>query len=316
MVILFIISGCDTDESTPDSQPPFITISNPLQGSIVGDTVLISASAQDNESVAYVEIFIDNTLEATVNTAPFTYLLDASDFEIGSSHTIFAKAYDPSDNNAVSDTINVVCRWIRLFDDEDEPELLDISSVYARSTEAKLEFRVETNGTWEDPFDWREGIDCAIFIDSDCDANTGLTPDDSIWYSVNDIGPDFLCNIGAESNKIYSWNNQSVAWEDVEPIEFLNIADSSSYFEVGIQLSDIGNPEEINLVLANLHVSEEMNITDWVPNNGSGHITYSVDGLYIGTTVGRDSTLQMFAGNSNNTKEYSWIKSPISRRIK
>jgi|GEM_PF-1757508 len=81
-----------------DTQDPVVTISSPTGGSIVSNTVSITANATDAVSGIYeIAIFVDRVLESGSYTVPYTYSWDTSTYANG-SHTIVVAALDNSYN--------------------------------------------------------------------------------------------------------------------------------------------------------------------------------------------------------------------------
>lgn len=95
-----------TVDTTFDDIDPVVSILNPVNGQVVSGNVNIVAEASDNVEVDRVEFYIDGYLEATVNDRPFDYLWNTTPVNPG-FHTIFARAYDTSDNTSASPTISV-----------------------------------------------------------------------------------------------------------------------------------------------------------------------------------------------------------------
>lgn len=287
VVVTLLFVGCDKNSTEPetDKQPPDISVTYPTTNSVIGDTITFKINAIDNNSVAKVAFFIDNTLKVEDNAKPYEYFFEPSNMDIGSIHTFFAKAYDDAGNSTISDTVNFYYQWILLLQDENEPFPRDLDKVYIRSTSNTLEFRVETNGNWVDPHadEDGEGIDCGIFLDTDQDPNTGLTPQDSLWYTVGDIGPDFVGVVGNEGDSLWVWNSADSKWDKFEDFDYLNLQNNVNYFEVGINLVEIGNPEIVDIVTANITMEPDTTYWDWAPNED--HITYEIDGLYLGKSI-------------------------------
>ncbi len=292
LTVLFLVS-CGDNSVEPDTQLPEVVFTYPLNNSVVGDTITFRISTTDNESVTKVEFYVDDShiAESDDEIEPYEYTMDVSNFEIGSLHTVYSKAYDDAGNFSPSDTIIFYYKWILLLEDDDEPFERDLDRVYIRSTSSTLDFRVETNGNWIDPHDWEgESIDCALFLDTDQNTNTGLNPQDSIWYSVGDIGPDYVAVIGLEGDSLWAWEEIYYAeedttyfsWNKLFDFEYLDLQENTNHFEVSLRLSDIGNPDIIDIVTANLTFDADSTYWDWAPNEG--HATYQIDGLYIGET--------------------------------
>jgi subtilisin family serine protease len=91
----------------PDLTPPAVSITSPAAGSTVSGTVTVSATASDNSGiVTLVELFVDGSLKASDATAPFSFAWDTLTAANG-SHTLTAKAYDPSNNVGTSAPVAV-----------------------------------------------------------------------------------------------------------------------------------------------------------------------------------------------------------------
>jgi len=304
VVDILLIVGCDKNSTKPetDKQPPEISVVYPMTNSVIGDTITFKVNAIDNNSIEKVAFFLDNTLKSEVTEKPYEYFFNSSNMDIGSIHTFFAKAYDNAGNSTISDTIKFYYKWILLLQDDNEPFPRDLDKVYIRSTSTTLEFRVETNGNWSDPHEV-EGIDCGIFLDTDRDPNTGLTSQDSLWYTVGDIGPDFVAIVGYEGDSLWTWGVVTVGdtiingWEKFTDFDYLNLQNNTNQFEVGINLEDIGNPQIVDIVTANITMETDTIYWDWVPNEG--HVTYEIDGLYLG----------------KSTKSFNISKNTINRQI-
>ena len=107
LVILLFLS-CSSDKKTnPDTEQPTVIITYPPNNSLFtsGTTINIVAEAEDNEEVNNVKFYIDGLNIYEDISEPYMYNWDTID--ITGSHTIYAKAVDTSDNNTISDVINV-----------------------------------------------------------------------------------------------------------------------------------------------------------------------------------------------------------------
>jgi fibronectin type 3 domain-containing protein len=91
--------------ANPDTTPPTVVLTSPGDGSIVSNTIMLSATANDNggSGVSRVEFYLDS-LAASIGTAtmsPYTVPLDTTILANG-SHTSFARAYDAAGNSMPS----------------------------------------------------------------------------------------------------------------------------------------------------------------------------------------------------------------------
>jgi subtilisin family serine protease len=83
-----------------DTQPPVVTINSPAN--TTGPNKLsVSVSATDNVGVIKVQLYLDGTLTATDTASPYSFSVNTSKLARG-THTLQAKAYDPSGNVGVS----------------------------------------------------------------------------------------------------------------------------------------------------------------------------------------------------------------------
>lgn len=85
--------------SAPTDNPPSVSITSPQNGDTVSGTVTVQVDAADDEGISKVEIFIDDSLAATLTAPPYTYQWDTTAVS-NATHTIKAAAYDTADQTA------------------------------------------------------------------------------------------------------------------------------------------------------------------------------------------------------------------------
>lgn len=277
--VLALIAGCTStsgpDDPLPDTTAPSVQLRYPPNNAVIGDEVTIAADASDSRSVVAVEFHIDGEVAHVDSAFPYEFVWDASTEQTASTHSICVKARDEANNEGESPVRVVHCRWRHLIQDDDEYGDTDIDWVYVRSTATMIEFRVATYGTWEDPHDPVTGLDVGIMLDVDQNQSTGLNESVPGWCPPNDIGADFAASVGYEGDHLWVWDAVDTLWQPLADYVYASIPDSGRIFDVGILLSDIGDPSAIDIVVVN-----SLEFWDWAPD--SGHATYTVDGLYIG----------------------------------
>jgi len=106
--------SCKKEKTTEaDTQPPSVNILSPVQGQELKqryDTIEVEAT--DNKEMAKLELYIDNQL-VHQHSAPgyqamhLRYVWDLTGYTNRSTHTIYAKGYDASNNVGTSSTITV-----------------------------------------------------------------------------------------------------------------------------------------------------------------------------------------------------------------
>lgn len=87
---------------TSDTTPPTVSVTSPTSGATVSGTVVVTASASDNTSVASVQFQVDGTNVGNADTAsPYSYSLNTTALSNG-AHNLTAVAVDTSGNQATS----------------------------------------------------------------------------------------------------------------------------------------------------------------------------------------------------------------------
>ncbi len=93
--------------SGPDTEPPTVAITGPIDGATVAGDVILSADATDNVAVAGVQFLLDGiNLGAELTAAPFTLIWDSTTAALG-AHELTAVARDSAGNQTTSLIVNV-----------------------------------------------------------------------------------------------------------------------------------------------------------------------------------------------------------------
>jgi hypothetical protein len=78
--------------SNPSSAPT-VTITSPASGASVSGTITVTADATDSAGVTKVEFYLDNSLQTTDTSSPYTWSWNTTSVASG-THTITVKSYD------------------------------------------------------------------------------------------------------------------------------------------------------------------------------------------------------------------------------
>lgn len=90
-----------------DTTPPSISLTAPAAGSTVSRSVTVAATASDNVGVTRVEFYLDNVLQTTDTSSPYTWTWNTTSAS-NTVHSILAKAYDAAANSTTaSETVTV-----------------------------------------------------------------------------------------------------------------------------------------------------------------------------------------------------------------
>jgi len=108
ILTVMLILSCSNDKTNPDTESPTVEITYPPNNSSFtsGTAINIVAEADDNEEVDNVKFYIDGVNLYDDSSEPYTYNWDTTD--LTESHTIYAKAYDTSENTTTSEVITVI----------------------------------------------------------------------------------------------------------------------------------------------------------------------------------------------------------------
>lgn len=97
----------DNCANPADTTPPTTTLTAPTSGSIIsGKTVTVSANASDDVAISKVEFYVDGVLKSTDTATAYSYVLDSTTLPNG-NHTVYAIAYDTSNNHSQTTTSTV-----------------------------------------------------------------------------------------------------------------------------------------------------------------------------------------------------------------
>ena len=105
--LIILVVSCEQKTTESDNTPPTIIITYPANNSefVEGTEITIIADANDNEGIDKVEFYIDGTKESTDTTEPYEYVWDTG--KKNTTHTIYAKAYNSSNNSASSYIVSI-----------------------------------------------------------------------------------------------------------------------------------------------------------------------------------------------------------------
>jgi len=105
---MLVIFSCSEDSTSSDTEAPTVAITYPANNSefVQGTVITISADATDNEEVKEVRFYIDGSFASLDEEEPYEYEWDTGNTR-DTNHTIYAKAYDTSNNSSTSEVITV-----------------------------------------------------------------------------------------------------------------------------------------------------------------------------------------------------------------
>ncbi len=93
--------------TSPDTTPPTVSLTSPVEAATISGTVTVSTTAADNIGIAGVTLLVDGaTVGAEDTAAPYEFSLDTTTLTNG-AHTTAARARDAAGNQTTSAVVNV-----------------------------------------------------------------------------------------------------------------------------------------------------------------------------------------------------------------
>ncbi|MCF8437067.1 MAG: hypothetical protein K9G57_09480 [Ignavibacteriales bacterium] len=105
-VLLILAWGCE-ETTEPDTTPPQVSISSPVNEASVRDSVKIIATVADNDVISKVEFFVDGELLSAIRSKPFEISWDTKQASNG-EHNLQCKAIDIAGNETLSAIVKVI----------------------------------------------------------------------------------------------------------------------------------------------------------------------------------------------------------------
>ena len=90
-----------------DIEPPVVALISPISGQIVADSIKLAATADDNDGIREVAFFINGDSIISIAEYPYEYNYSIPTDQTSLVISIYAKAYDLSDNWSLSEVISV-----------------------------------------------------------------------------------------------------------------------------------------------------------------------------------------------------------------
>ena len=126
----------DAGSGGGDTQNPTTSITAPANGATVSGTTSVTASASDNVGVTSVEFYLDNVLQSTDTTSPYSWSWNTTATSNG-SHALTSKAYDAAGNAGTSTAVNVTVSNVA-----PPPNGIDISNYRLTQANATLNYTI------------------------------------------------------------------------------------------------------------------------------------------------------------------------------
>jgi len=138
LITLSTFLGCEET----DTEPPQIELIGPVDGSTVYEIVPITVQASDNKGIERIDFYVGANLIGTDSEEPYIYDWNTTSLEDGSFRSIQCRAYDTSENGAISPSVTVTINnegrtpMSSLFHEQDNSKKYSITLLWQKSIES------------------------------------------------------------------------------------------------------------------------------------------------------------------------------------
>jgi len=233
LVGVLLFSTCE-QPTEPDTTPPSVTISFPVNGAIVFEVVSITCMSSDNEGVEKVELWVNGvSTGVSDDSEPYSFEWNTTTLDDG-SYTIIVRSYDTSGNTTDSDPITLT-----VDNSTSTPNGGNITSVTYTLTEMTVEWEETTDGDFRDykvlysntESGDRDTLTTYTDISTTSYTITEFDPliENWFWVQVTDtlglssIGTGMTNSLDSEPNPVnvtsvtYDLEQMTITWEEYVP---------------------------------------------------------------------------------------------------
>lgn len=295
--LLILLYTCE-DRTEPDNISPTINLISPSDGSTVFEIMPIKVDVTDNVGIDRVEFYIGAQLMGTIQNEPYIYYWNTTSIENGTIRTIQCRAYDTSNNEAITPSITVIVN-------NEGKNPVPVSLFYQINSD-EHKYKVELNWTKSVDLDFNQ------YLVQKADHITS----NNIWDCINpnnwsDYIFDESCvntwsiihTANSRDDTTYSDTSVTVRNYYVYKITVLDSSDLSS--DSNIRYFVTRNVE--SLTVTDLNVNNELSVEiEWQQSSEDDFLKYElyrydeIDSLLIFTT----HNISQISYLDENTSEY------------
>ena len=234
-----IYQGCEDDK---DTSPPYASIIFPEESSPVSEIITIKCEASDNDSVKFVELWIDSLSTGIKDSSnPYEFLWNTVPYPDSTEHLLMVKAEDMSNNISFSTSVSV------LVDNSNSyPQSLNIKTITYNQTE----MTITINPTLDEDF-----------------LNYKILTSDNIDSQKYPLAT--LTNISDTIVKIYDFNPVEPSWY------WLEVEDIHGYKSVGDGYFILDEPPSES-IMRSIKFVDSLIVINWTPNTDNDFKSYKL----------------------------------------
>ena len=269
-ITVFIFStfylSCNGDEI--DTSPPLVSITNPSDFATVSQEVLITGIASDNDSIKFVELYIDSIPSGHIDTiSPFQFIWNTTIYSDSSLHEISLYAMDLSENSAISSPVKVL-----IDNSNSNPQGLSIQSIQYSETNMEIFF----NSSKE--------VDFKNYELLSSNTENGLKTSIASKSEINDT----LFQITNFNPIISTWY-------------FIKVTDMYGYSTVGPGFNVLDSPPQPVLLMP-VSFNDDSFVIRWSINEEKDFYSYSI---YQSSNANMENETVIYESDQSNINEYT-----------
>ena len=249
-----IYQGCEDDK---DTSPPYASIIFPEESFLVSEIITIQCEASDNDSVKFVELWIDSLSTGIRDSSgPYEFSWNTVPYPDSTEHSLMVMAEDMNNNISFSTSVSV---------------LVDNSNSYPQRLNIKTITYTQTEMT----------VTIAPTLDEDF-LNYKILISDSINSQKYSLAT--LTNISDTLIKLYDFNPVEPSWYWCE------VEDIHGYKSVGDGYFILDDPP-LEPVLRDIEFTDSLLVLNWTSNTDNDFKSYK---LFESTSSNMASSQNIF----------------------
>ena len=234
-----IYQGCEDDN---DTSPPYVSILFPEESSSVSEIITIQCESSDNDSVKFVELWIDSLSTGIKDSSsPYEFLWNTVPYQDGTEHLLMVKAEDMNNNISFSTSVSVLVDNSKSY-----PQRLNIKKI----TYTQTEMTVIIAPTLDEDF-----LNYKILISDSIDSQK---------YPLAT-----LTNISDTLIKVYDFNPIEPSWYWCE------VEDIHGYKSVGDGYFILDEPPS-GSSMRNIELVDSLLTINWTENTNNDFMSYKL----------------------------------------
>lgn len=279
-IAFFIFSllylSCNGDDI--DTSPPSVFLTNPTEFSTVSQEFLVTGNASDNDSIKFVELYIDTLSSGIIDTIPpYEFLWNTTVFLDSSIHAISLYAEDINENGTKSIPIEVL-----IDNSNSNPQGVTIQSIEYSEINMEILFK----GSKE--------IDFSNYELLSSDTENGLKTSLSLKSEINDT----IFNITNFNPTIPTWY-------------FIKVTDLYGYSTTGPGYYVIDSPPQPVLLMPISFDGDSFDIS-WSINDEKDFFSYSI---FQSSNQDMENEVKIYEYDQPNINEYNLQEIPLNQYL-